>query len=78
MTKKLYYVATMETESFSWVALGDSMDNAGKALLKKWNEQKAKAKEYGCEMKGFESWSELNEYYGITFWAFHLNTAEMM
>ena len=34
----MMYVAMMESESMSWMALGNTEDEAKEAILKKWNE----------------------------------------
>jgi hypothetical protein len=76
--KKTYWVATMNSEHFEWVALGETKEQAGKALLRRWNKHKIAMAKYGREVESFRTWSELNEYYGIRFWELEPNRADMI
>lgn len=61
-----YYVATMDTDSRSWVALGSSEKSAKVALLKAYNKEQKSFEEWGYKVaEPFKTVDELDEYYGI-------------
>lgn len=51
------YIALMDSESFSWIALGTTKTNAKKALLAEWNEK---------AYEPFSSVKAMDDEYGIT------------
>ena len=50
------YVAMMDSESYSWVAVGETADKAKRAIYKKYKEV--------ADYK-FKSLAEFEEYYGL-------------
>lgn len=67
--KKSVWVAEMETESFSWIAVGETAKEAEKALAKRWDEHaEVMNRDYGGGVpkwnEGFRSTS-VGEYYGM-------------
>lgn len=63
------FIATMDTENYSWMALGRTEDEAEEALRRKWNERQYTLVEHGIideeEMSKADSVDELSEWYGI-------------
>ncbi len=64
------FVATMESESLSWVALGNTENEAKYALAKRWNERQMHLVQNGIID---EPWlignpKHLEEEYGINIW----------
>lgn len=53
------WVATMESESYSWVAVGKTEKEAMNAIAKEWNEGR------GHTRRDPMTADELGEYYGI-------------
>lgn len=61
-----FYVATMDTDSRSWVALGSSEKSAKVALLKAYNKEQKLLEEWGYKVaEPFKKVADLEEYYGI-------------
>lgn len=61
-----YYVATMDTDSRSWVALGSTEKQAKTALLKAYNKEQKSLEEWGYKIaEPFKTVDALEEYYGI-------------
>lgn len=61
-----YYVATMDTDSRSWVALGNSEKSAKVALLKAYNKEQKSLEEWGYKVaEPFEKVADFEEWYGI-------------
>lgn len=64
--KNSVYVAQMESESFSWLSVGETEEQAKTAILKEWNKRiKSNSEYYGIL---FEKWDmeKLETYYAIT------------
>lgn len=55
------WIATMESESYTWTGVGLTKDEAIEAIVKEWNE--GSGNEYREEM----ALEELNNYYGINY-----------
>ena len=53
------WVARMESESFSWTAIGKTEDEAVNAIVKEWNEGRSSSHREKTSL------DELYEYYGI-------------
>ena len=53
------WVATMETEHYTWTAVGKTEDEAVNAIVTEWNEGN------GSNRRDTMSKDELEEYYGI-------------
>ena len=53
------WVATMETEHYSWTAVGNTQFEAINAIVTEWNEGR------GSSCRDTMSKDELEEYYGI-------------
>ena len=53
------WVATMESESYSWTAVGQTKFEAVNAIVTEWNEGR------GSSRRDTMSKDELEEYYGI-------------
>jgi hypothetical protein len=53
------WVARMESESYSWTAVGKTEEEAINAIAKEWNKGK------GCVRRDPMNVDELGEYYGI-------------
>ena len=64
-----YYVATMDTDSRSWVALGSSEKSAKVALLRAYNQNQKALEEWGYKVaEPFKTVDDLEEYYGVRTW----------
>ena len=61
------FVAIMESEHYSWMALGNTEEQAMDAIREAWNKhQRGVFKRDGdFEMLSFETNEDLNNYYGI-------------
>ena len=61
-------IATMESESLTWVATGFSKEEAQTALLKKWNKYQRRL--VNCKRKDvadyFNDYDELSDVYDVT------------
>ena len=55
------WVATMESESYTWTAVGLTEDEAKGAIAKEWNEG------IGNERRDEMTLEELDNYYGIDY-----------
>lgn len=70
------FVATMESESMSWVSLGSTKEEALEAIRKKWNTRQRVLKKsgriYGTMI--FKNTEDIDNYYGIS--VYELNCGE--
>ena len=57
------WVATMETEHYSWKAVGRTEEEAVLAIVNEWTHG------VGCERRTPMTREELEEYYGINRWS---------
>ena len=63
---KSVYVAQMETESFSWLSVGETEEQAKDAVLKRWNRNvKSQSEYYGTPYKKWDM-ETLESYYEVT------------
>jgi len=60
------FVAMMESESRSWVALGKTEKEAKNAILAEWNELQRMLGNHGFNNNWCESVEELEEWYQVT------------
>lgn len=54
------YIAIMHSENYTWIAYGSSEENAKKAIVKEWNNQRK-----SCYWMEHATVKKLDEYYGI-------------
>lgn len=71
------FIATMDSESKQWMALGETEREAKEAISDKWNQVQRLLVEAGWKNKPeLMSAKKLDEYYGIT--AYELNPGECL
>jgi hypothetical protein len=63
MPNDVIWVAQMDTESYTWIALGRTAEEAGKALADRWNRY-AKNNSLPSWAKGWEG-SSVGDFYGM-------------
>lgn len=61
----MMYVATMDSESFEWMALGTTEEEAKEAILKAWNDAQNTLVSMGWDGNFYESVEDLEEDYEI-------------
>ena len=68
------FVATMESENKSWIALGETIEEAKDAILEKWNDDQRDMVQRGWlnSPTYFRSVNKLDEEYGIIVQAIEL------
>lgn len=64
---KSVYISQMESESFSWIAVGETPDKAERAIVKLWNSAPTR--------RDHMTRKQLQEYYGIWTYEMGMNTA---
>ena len=69
------FVATMESESLSWMALGETEEDAENAILEKWNLHQRNLVNNGWKNSPdyYMSAKRLEEEYGITVTELEVN-----
>ena len=61
-------VAILESENFSWYALGETLTEALTCIRKEWNKRQDEMKKYGRKpIYKFKSNKELLDYYDVMF-----------
>ena len=48
------FIATMETESYTWMSLGETEEQVKQAILDRWNKRQLQAKQSMKDLLGFE------------------------
>lgn len=61
------YVSQMDSENFSWIAVGETPEKAERAILKLWNS--------APERRERKTLKQLKEYYGMWTHEMTMNTA---
>lgn len=61
----MMYVAMMDSESFEWMALGTTEEEAKEAILKAWNDAQNTLVSMGWDGNFYESVEDLEEDYEI-------------
>ena len=75
---KMVWVAMMESESKSWVAVAETEDRAKESILDKWNEHQEVLAKRGWDTYIYENVDDLDEYYGIDTVRIPMGFCEMM
>ena len=61
MSKNGVWIATMETEHYTWTAIGKTQDEAIEAIVNEWQNG------VGCENRVDMTREELEDYYGFNY-----------
>ena len=73
------FVAQMNSESYSWIALGETREQAGEAIRKKWNKRQRNIhkNDPDFEVTIYKTVEELDNYYGIAYFEMKLGQCEV-